>query len=110
MPEVYRFRGGRSLGYLDNVLDILACLSPHHSEPFAEFSDALIREIAQISSAVFVLLTWNDVRRQLIEEMAAAGVTVKAILVNGTDVPPGLPDSVQILDPADIRAGRVTRL
>jgi len=105
-PEVYRFQGGRSLAYLENILDILACLAPHTDEPFSEFSDALIEEIAQISSAVFVLLTWNDTRKKLIEDVAAAGVTVRALLVTDSEeLPPDLPSMVTTLSARDIRLG-----
>ncbi len=110
-PEVYRFRAGRSLGFLENILDILACLKPHRGEPFAEFSAELIRELAQISSATFVLLTWNKLRRDVIHEAMAAGVAVRAFLVTDDGrMPPDLPDTVTLLHPGDIRAGRCTDL
>ncbi|MCK5806294.1 MAG: DUF58 domain-containing protein [Lentisphaeria bacterium] len=111
-PEVYRFRGGRSLGFLENILDILACVQPHHEEPFAEFHEELVQEIARISSAVFLLLTWNDVRRDLIEEMRAAGVTVRAFFVaeTGRPLPEDLPAHVTVLHTQDVLDGRCTRL
>lgn len=106
-PEVYRFQGGRSLGYLENILDILACLQPHHGEPFREFSAEIAAEIAQISSVVFVLQTWNETRRDLILETAQAGAAVKAWLVTApAAVPAALPAAVTVLTADDIRAGR----
>ncbi len=65
-PNVYRFRGGRGRAFLAGILDVLACVEPYHGEPFAEFSEELREEIVQISSAVFVLLTWDETRRELI--------------------------------------------
>jgi uncharacterized protein (DUF58 family) len=110
-PEVYRFRGGRSLAYLENILDILACLQPHPGEPFSEFSAELIQELAQISSVFFVLLTWNETRRRLFEQIVTAGITVKAVLVtDGRPLPPSLPDSVTLVNAADVREGRCVRL
>jgi uncharacterized protein (DUF58 family) len=110
-PQVYRFQGGRSLGFLENILDILACLGPHHGEPFAEFSSDVIEEVSRISSAVLVLLTWNDVRRDLIAEMRAAGVVVKAVLVSPQATPPpGLAGDVQVVQAGDILGGRCDRL
>ena len=110
-PNVYRFRGGRNLGFLDNILEVLACLQPHHGEPLAEFSEELIAEIAQISSAVFILLTWNEVRRDLLHEMACVGITTRVFLVSGGDpLPPDLPDSVDILQAGDILEGKCEQL
>jgi uncharacterized protein (DUF58 family) len=110
-PQVYRFQGGRSLGFLENILDILACLQPHRGDPFTEFSSAVIEEVSRISSAVLILLTWNDVRRDLIEQLRAAGVEVKAVLVSATGTPPpGLPGAVQTLRVSDILEGRCDRL
>jgi len=106
-PEVYRFRGGRSLGYLENILDILACLQPHRGEPFSEFSGELIDELARTSSAVFVLLTWNETRRRFLEQATVAGVKVRAVLIADSDErPPDMPASVGVLRASDIRDGR----
>jgi len=110
-PQVYRFQGGRSLGFLENILDILACLRPHHGEPFAEFSGDLLDEVARISSTVLVLLAWNDQRRDLLDRLRAAGVVVTAVLVTAAAEPPdGLPGEVQPIRVADIRQGRCDRL
>lgn len=110
-PTVYRFRGGRHLGFLDNILDVLACIEPHHGEPFAEFTDELVAEIAKISSAVFVLLTWNDVRRDLLQQMAAVGIATRAFLVTGPDPPPeDLPAFVEPIRADDILTGRCENL
>ena len=111
-PDVYRFQGGRSLAYLENILDILACLEPHHGEPFADFSAELVEEIGQISSAVFVLLTWNETRRKLIEAVTVAGVDLKILLVteSAAQIPPDLPAAVRVVPAADIRNGAVTVL
>jgi uncharacterized protein (DUF58 family) len=110
-PQVYRFQGGRSLGFLENILDILACLNPHRGEPFKEFSADVIEEVSRISSAVLILLTWNDVRRDLMEQLHAAGVEVKAVLVSAAESPPaGLPGEVAMIRVKDILEGRCDRL
>ncbi len=111
-PDVYRFRGGRSLGFLENILDILACVKPHYREPFAEFSEEIVQEVAQISSAVFLLLKWDERRRELIEQMTQAGVSVRVYLViaaRGKE-PDGLPGSIRVLLARDVLAGKVASL
>ncbi len=110
-PQVYRFQGGRSLGFLENILDILACLQSHDGEPFKEFSADVIEEVSRISSAVLILLTWNDVRRDLLDQLRAAGVAVKAVLVTATErPPPGLPGEVHRVRVKDVLEGRCDRL
>src|SRR5579859_4075395 len=34
-PDIYEVSAGRSLAYLENILDVLACLGPCHDPPFA---------------------------------------------------------------------------
>jgi uncharacterized protein (DUF58 family) len=111
-PDVYRFTGEASTAYFESMLEILAELKPHRGEPFAEFSAELIEEIAKISSTLFVLLTWNETRRRLMDEVAAAGVSVKAVLITdaGAAAPADLPATVNVLRADDIRAGRCTVL
>ena len=109
--EVYRFQGGRSLAYLENILDILACLQPSVEGRFSELVASLADELAQISSAVLILLCWDEARRSFIEEARAAGITVKTVLVTDSGVPPAdLPASVIPLAAGDIRAGRCVSL
>lgn len=110
-PDIYRFRGGRSLGFLENILDILACLQPNSGEPFAEFADELIQEVAMISSAVLLLLDWNPIRQRVISELRASGVTVRVFLIAGPGpLPPELPEFVEIVSVNDILDGHIEEL
>ena len=44
-PDLYEVSAGRSLGYLDNVLDVLACLEPCHEPPFEVLGSTLSRSV-----------------------------------------------------------------
>jgi uncharacterized protein (DUF58 family) len=111
-PQVYRFQSGRSLAYLSNILDILACLSFHPQEPFAEFSEELLAEIQHINSVVMILITWNKVREELLLEIGRRGVDLKAFLVTapGQEPPAGLPSTIRVVGAEDIRGGRCAML
>ena len=110
-PEIYRFQSGRGLAYFDDILGILARLTPKGDEPFEALAPEVVQEIAQISSAVVLLLTWNEAKRQLIERLVSAGITVKAFLVTGDDdAVLSAPGHVERLDVAGIHAGRVLAL
>jgi len=107
-PEIYHFQGGRSLGCLDGILDILACLEPNSAHPILELTPMVMDEVAGIGSAVVILLAWDDERQKLLEQLRRRGVAVKAILV-GPDAA-GRPGEVRRFDPEDILAGKVNRL
>ena len=103
-PDLYRFRGGRSLGFLDNMLDVLACLEPAVADPFAELSEELLAEIAEISGVVLILLNWDEPRERLTARLRQAGVDLTAFLIR-PDGPAGrgvFPEWLRVLTPAAI--------
>ena len=110
-PDVFRFRGGRSLANLDNILDILACLEPQREAAFEQLACTLVEEIAQISSVVAVFVGWDEGRRQLLTTLLSCGVHVRALLISDApSAPTGLPDVVAPLVATDVAAGRCTAL
>jgi len=110
-PDLYRFQSGRSLGHFDSIMEILACMNPHHGEPFEVLSAEIVGEIASLSSALVVLLRWNDARRELVETLTAAGVTVRCYLVTGDGMhPPGVPEPVRCLDAGAVLDGKYQSL
>ena len=110
-PQVYRFQSGRSLGQLEDILDILACLEPHHGEPFERLSPEIVRDIARISSAVVVLLSWDSVRRDLVGALTKAGIELKVVYVaDGTRAVAGHPPEATVVTSEQIRQGRCTVL
>lgn len=91
-PDLYHFQAGRSLAYLENILDILACIEPCPANPFERLVPALQAELAQISTVVAVLLDWDEVRQSFVRSLEAQGVAVKVIVVRSsglTDDPRG---------------------
>ena len=103
-PDLYRFRGGRSLGFLDNMLDVLACLEPASDDPFAELSDEVLSEIAEISGVVLILLCWNEARERLTARLQQAGVerTAFLVLADGQAGRRVYPEWLRVLTPAEI--------
>jgi len=94
--HVYHFQAGRGLGYLDNILDILACVDSRKDNPFELLAPTLVEEIKEISTAVFVLLDWNRERETFVRQLRSLGVAVKIVVVRET-----LPS----LDPTGISFG-----
>ncbi len=80
-PELYEIRVGRGLGFLDDVLDVLACLEPCRTPPFDLLGARLAERLAGLSGLVAVLLDWDAPRRAFLDRLASAGVDVRAVIV-----------------------------
>ncbi|MCZ7648563.1 MAG: DUF58 domain-containing protein [Planctomycetota bacterium] len=101
-PNLYHLTAGRSLAYLDQILDILACVEGSPEEPFAAIQPELDEHLAQISTVVCIFLDWNEARRAFVHGLLEQGAGVKVAIVR---------DGACTLDPsADPGLGQVTRL
>ncbi len=105
-PTLYHLTAGRSLAYLDQILDILACVEESREEPFWAIEPELSQYLEQLSSAVCVFLDWDARRRDFLEHLRQRGVGVKAIVLrsgpcsSSPDVP-----GLQVLRPEEFDAG-----
>ncbi len=80
-PDVYEVSAGRSLAYLENILDLLACLEPCREPPFETIAPHLFDKLAQITTVVAILQDWDPRRRQFLQNVAALGTAVRSIVV-----------------------------
>jgi uncharacterized protein (DUF58 family) len=81
-PDVYEVSAGRSLAYLDNILDVLACLEPCYEPPFATIGPALFERLAQLTTVVAVLQDWDPVREAFLRRVRTSGAAVRALVVH----------------------------
>ncbi len=81
-PDIYEVSAGRSLAYLENVLDVLACLEPCHEPPFAAIGPHLFDKLEQITTVVAVLQDWDEARFNFLRQVKALGAAVRAIVVH----------------------------
>ena len=107
--DVYHFKGGRSLAQLDQILDILACLEPNHKEPIKKLETTVIEEMANIGSAMLLLLKWDDARKELVEQLNQYGITIKIVIISSSPSH-DYPDNALILHPDDVFAGNIRNL
>lgn len=84
-PDIYEVSAGRSLAYLENILDVLACLEPCAQPPFEGIGPALFDKLAQITTVVAVLLDWDKPREDFLRRVKSLGTSVRAIVVRGSD-------------------------
>jgi uncharacterized protein (DUF58 family) len=81
-PDLYEVSTGRSLGYLDNVLDVLACLEPSAAAPFETVGPALFARLERLTTVVAVMLDWDEAREAFLRRVRAMGVAVRVLLVH----------------------------
>lgn len=83
-PNLYHLLAGRSLAYLDQILDILACVDPNPDEPFETLEPEILENLAQINAIVCIFLDWNSARRAFCERLARSGAGIKILVVRDT--------------------------
>jgi uncharacterized protein (DUF58 family) len=80
-PDLYEVSAGRSLGYLDNVLDVLACLLPCHEPPFEVLAPYLAERLARLTTVVAVVLDWDEGREAFLRRVRGMGAALRVFLV-----------------------------
>ena len=80
-PELYVFRSGQHAAHFDSLLEILSCLEPTANNPFAVVNPTLTEELNSISTAICILLDWDETRERLIQTIQEAGCDLKVIFI-----------------------------
>ena len=80
-PDLYEVSTGRSLGYLENILDVLSCIEPCEDPPFATVAPSLHEKLARLTSVVVVMLDWDDARERFLRGVRDQGAAVRGIIV-----------------------------
>lgn len=107
-PKLYYLQAGRSLAYLQNIMDVLACLEPTpiDDDSFMEMEMALLEEIEGISTTILIFTDWDDRRVRLLDQLKARGTAVRGFLVtNDKELAASAPDEVRWLTPEAIEGG-----
>jgi uncharacterized protein (DUF58 family) len=81
-PDLYEVSAGRSLAYLENILDVLACLEACPDPPFQTIGPALFEKLGQITTVVAVLQDWDDAREDFLRQVKALGTAVRVVIVH----------------------------
>ena len=84
-------------------------MESNRKEALNKLEDSLLDEIDAIGSVVLLLLRWDDVREELVEQLKMAGIAVKIILISD-DKKEDVPDYISKYSPRDIFLGHVKDL
>jgi uncharacterized protein (DUF58 family) len=105
--EVYQLTLGRSLGFLDQALDLLACVEPGSKLDPSRLETRLGPFLPQLSWVVLVTTKWDEQRRQLALRVSSKGVGCRVLCVKGMekirDAPPS--PEVTYIDASAIARG-----
>jgi uncharacterized protein (DUF58 family) len=107
-PDVYEVSAGRSLAYLDNILDVLACLEPCYDPPFSRIGPHLFEKLARLTTVVAVLQDWDDGREAFLRRVREEGTSVRGFVVRESAPAKPLPvghelGEITAMSPADVR-------
>lgn len=107
-PKLYHLQAGRSLAYLQNIMDILACLEATlpDDDSFAAMENALFEEIEGISTTILVFTDWDQRRARLLELLKERGTAILGLLVTeDQDVAEKAPADVRWIKSEYIESG-----
>ncbi len=109
-PNLYHLTAGRSLAYLEQILDILACVEDSPDEPFSVIEPELTDYLSRLTTVICVFMNWNENRRDFVHRLASQGTGVKVIIVRDgeCDFSPSSADAygqIPTLSRADIERG-----
>jgi uncharacterized protein (DUF58 family) len=109
-PDLYHLTAGRGAAYLDQMLDILACveLAPPGEEPLAKIEPELLSLLGRLTTVVCVFTDYGEGRRAFVQTLREHGVGVRVILTPPEGAPaPALPpgEDAVVLEPAAFAHG-----
>ena len=109
-PNLYHLTAGRSLAYLDQILDILACVESNPEEPFDALEPELHENLTKISTILCIFMDWNEARQAFVQRLRREGAGVRVFVVRDTPCTldpheADLPDPITQLSRADCEAG-----
>ena len=112
-PEIYLFRSPQTGTRLDSILEILSGVEGAATDPLLVLPGPLTETLESIASVVFVVLDWDERRRDCVERIRESGRGVKVVLVR--EKPPTIEapvdnDQFQTVAPRSILAGEVRSL
>ena len=106
--QLHRIRTGRNTACLEAVLDILAAVEPESEPALEKLAPEVFMEIARVGGAVILLLGDDAERRAFVHRLAAAGVSVRVILLGRAVA--DVPREWRVITPDAVRSGRILGL
>ena len=110
-PHLYHLQAGRNLAFIEQILDILACVESGTTDGFDGIEPELRDSIDSLGSVVCIFMDWNETRRKFAHTLRDLGTALKIIVVrNGPCTLDPFADearlgSVRKVTSAEVKAG-----
>lgn len=103
--EAHCFTMGRSLGTPEMMLEILACVAPcppYQNKRFETLGRFILDRAGTMSSAICILLKWDDERKDMVKKLRSLGIPLMLFLiVPPSEAPTGT--SMEAIDPGPMK-------
>jgi uncharacterized protein (DUF58 family) len=110
--EAYCITSGRGVSHTEYLLEVLASVSPAAENQFSKLQDLVLRHAPAVTGCIFVFLTWDEARKNVVRQLQMMDLPVLVLLVSDIDpgeIDPGpmraCPDRFRILQPGKVKEG-----
>ena len=79
--KAYCFTTGRHVDDTLSLLEILSCVNLENKQSFSTLTKMVTDHCDLLTSAIFVCLSWDDSRKQLVENLVNRGIEVAVVLL-----------------------------
>ncbi len=100
--ETHCFTVGRGLGQTERMLELLAAVIPCQDQPFESMLPIVQERLALLSGCICILLTWDEGRKALVEQLQTAGIPTLVLVITDEQGLPNVPGSLQTVQ-SDLR-------
>ncbi|HTL16737.1 MAG TPA: DUF58 domain-containing protein [Patescibacteria group bacterium] len=83
--DSYCFTAGRGVAHGEQLLEVLASIRPARERSFETLERLVLNHISKVSGCIFVLLGWDEQRREFVRKVQASGVPLLVMVVVESD-------------------------
>ena len=84
------------MAHADQMLEILASVSPCREQPFGALRNLVLEHTAAVSGCICIFVDWDERRKELVRQLQAMGLPLLVFVVRGAG-------ASEPLDPGPLR-------
>jgi uncharacterized protein (DUF58 family) len=112
-PKAYCFTVGRGVAHIEQLLEILAVVTPCAEKPFEALQQLVLEHSRAISGSICVFLQWDEARQNLVRQLHAMGIPLLVLVIvpdgHAATLEPGplqdCPERFHVLEKSRIEEG-----
>lgn len=79
--QAYCFTSGRGLGYVDQILEILASVNVCTDKPFETLETLAFNHVGAVSGCICVFLAWDEPRQRFVRKIKALNIPMRVVVI-----------------------------